>query len=349
MQFRGQRMPIRAVVILVAIAALGSLTAIPANAQNYRKIAVRSSISSPRLIRPQAVSRARAFGTCTPGSNTYDRFTACGQSDGTVTFLVDGEPVGTITFLIDQTDQLAAKSTTVTESVSISNIVLVGETEPTELGLTAACGSGCTGDSHAPVALTEGASYQYDLNFVNSVGASAVSFNTPTYTWEFSSGQPATTRGLQWRCDSKLNQAAGCVYASFVPTIYSLAGLKFISASIRSIQAGGGPNELHRNSFLGRANRSAVCNISLPPGWAPPAGWPLPLSDRNNQPTCDEYPFARSWEGGARLPASERGTAWVPSRENSSQGGLLNAFYLQNRVLDALSATTQGDAFYVAV
>lgn len=346
MKFWNQR--IRMAVVLAAAGALGSLPAIPANAQNVRHLVVKASISSLRPIAARADSLASPSATCTPGSNTYDRFSACGRSNGTVTFLVEGEPVGTITFLINQTDQLAAKSTAVNESVSIYDITAVGETAPTELGLTATCGTGCTGDSHAPVALTEGASYQYDLEFVNSVAANAVSFNTPTYAWEFSPGEPSTTRGLRWRCDDKLNQAAGCVYAPAVPTVYTLAGLKFISASIRSIQAGGGPNELHRNSFLGKANRNAVCNIQLPPGWTPPPGWPLPITAPGNKPTCDEYPFARSWEGGTRLPASQRGTAWVPATENSSQGGLLNAFYLQNRLLDATSAATQGDAFYVA-
>ena len=35
----------------------------------------------------------------------------------------------------------------------------------------------------------------------------------------------------------------------------------------------------------------------------------------------------------------------MPASENNSQGGRLNAFYLANRVLDATSAKTKGDAF----
>ena len=35
----------------------------------------------------------------------------------------------------------------------------------------------------------------------------------------------------------------------------------------------------------------------------------------------------------------------VPASGNNSQGGGLNAFYLANRVLDATSAKTRGDAF----
>ena len=38
----------------------------------------------------------------------------------------------------------------------------------------------------------------------------------------------------------------------------------------------------------------------------------------------------------------------MPAGENRSQGGQLNAFYLANRVLNATSAKTKGDAFNVA-
>ncbi len=168
----------------------------------------------------------------------------------------------------------------------------------------------------------------------------------------FTIGNPVTTRGTEWRCDDKLfrsRQKAGCVYASFIPTV-SMAALKFIAASIRKIQARGGPRQLHRNSFLRRSNHDAVCNITVPPGWKPPPGWPLPVNKKGgaNEPQCDEYPFAATWEGGKRLPPSQRGTAFVPAGENRSQGGRLRAFDLANRVLDATRAETKGDAFNVA-
>jgi hypothetical protein len=111
--------------------------------------------------------------------------------DGTVDFFVNNAPVGHIQFLADQTDLLAAKSTTITENVHIHGIVVVGETQPTEVGLIATCGGGCTGGSHAPVLLKLGASYSYSLRFGNSIAKNAVRFNTPAYKWEFSIGQVA--------------------------------------------------------------------------------------------------------------------------------------------------------------
>lgn len=337
-------------VILAAATVLGSLAVIPANAQNAPGLIVQVSISSSQRPYTQATASTPAAATCKP--NEAFRFLACGRTPFTVTYRIKNKVVGRIHFLVNQTDLLSVKSTTITENDDIHDIIAVGETFPTEVGLTATCGRGCTGGSHAPVALVEGASYHFDLRFVNSIAKNAVRFNAPAYKWKFTGpfiDDVNRTGGLAWRCDDKLRQRAGCVYPIYVPTITSVAGLRFIAASIRSIQAHGGPRELHRNSFLTTSNRNAVCNIKLPPGWKPPSGWPLPITKPNNKPTCDEYPFAASWEGGKRLPASQRGTAWVPKSENDSQGGRLGAFYLANRVLDATSAKTKGDAFNVAV
>jgi hypothetical protein len=57
---------------------------------------------------------------------------------------------------------------------------------------------------------------------------------------------------------------------------------------------------------------------------------------------CDEYPFASTSEGRLAVPPEDRGTAWVPGAEQRSQGGLINAFVLKNRVLD-------DDPFFVDV
>jgi Deoxyribonuclease NucA/NucB len=295
----------------------------------------------------------RATAICIPGADGENRFFSCVPLIGEVIFYVeeDGvlEPVGDITFQVEQTDELAVKSTTVTETDYIYDIAESGETAPDGLAVVVTCGTGCRGAAHGPVALTEGKTYLYTLHFANSIGKNAVRSNTPRYSWEFTIGNPETTSGRAWRCDDKLNEAAGCVYASFVPTV-SMAGLKFIAASIRTIQAHGGPRQLHRNSFLTTPNRNAVCRGVPSPGWKPPAGWPLPVNKPGgaNKPQCDEYPFAATWEGGTRLPKGQRGVAVVPAGENRSQGGRLNTFYLANRVLNASSAKTKGDAFNVA-
>ena len=52
-------------------------------------------------------------------------------------------------------------------------------------------------------------------------------------------------------------------------------------------------------------------------------------------PTCAEYPFASSYQGGDGATV-----AWVPKSENDSQGLLMAEFYRLNRVMP-------DDAFYV--
>lgn len=165
-------------------------------------------------------------------------------------------------------------------------------------------------------------------------------------------GAAATTSGVTFRCDDRFSGKhgtsgikAGCVYPSYLPTLRSLANLKFIAANIRHWQSKGDPRLLHRNSFLTRANRRVVCRkAKVPRGWTPPPGWPLPASAKPNRPSCDEYPFAATKEGGV---VGHYG--WVPKRENDSQGGRVNGFFNQNRVLDAFNRSGTGDGFYVAV
>jgi hypothetical protein len=339
-----------------AVSAAGLLlTGAPwvANAQQAPHLIAEASVwSSPGRTAQAAQIPVLGTAPCIPGAVGNNRFFSCVHSVGEVIFYVvqNGvrEPVGDITFQVEQTDQLKVKSTTVTETVFTYAIVPVGDTLPTGVALAVTCGTGCKGAAHGPVALTEGKIYTYTLRFVNSIKENEARSATPTYVWDFTGGNADTTRGRTWRCDDRLRpQKAGCVYLSFVPTV-SMAGLKFISPSIRKIQAHGGPTQLHRNNFLTDSNRNAVCRGVPGPGWKPPAGWPLPVSEPQNKPQCDEYPFAGTWEGGTRLPASQRGVAVVPAGENQSQGGRLIAFYYANRVLNATSAKTRGDAFDVA-
>jgi hypothetical protein len=116
----------------------------------------------------------------------------------------------------------------------------------------------------------------------------------------------------------------------------SMLGLPSIAANIRRIQSGGGHygrigsgHPLHHitDQAQQRRNNAVLCPRSRP---RPPGK------------QCDEYPFASTKEGGNGVPPSSRGWAWVPAAEQRSQGGLINAFYNANRVLD-------GDAFWVLV
>ncbi|MEU1630646.1 NucA/NucB deoxyribonuclease domain-containing protein [Streptomyces sp. NPDC020096] len=61
---------------------------------------------------------------------------------------------------------------------------------------------------------------------------------------------------------------------------------------------------------------------------------------RVGRTSCDEYPFASTYEGGTHLPANQREISRVLPGENKSQGGRITTFKKRYRVLD-------GDPFYV--
>jgi hypothetical protein len=93
-----------------------------------------------------------------------------------------------------------------------------------------------------------------------------------------------------------------------------------IAAHIRAAQAAGKPAILHRVVPVPRDRRPGACR-----GWRGPG-------------SCDEYPFASTYEGGP----GKASTAGVPVREQRRQGGDLLGFYRRHRI-------GNGDAFVVVV
>ena len=93
-----------------------------------------------------------------------------------------------------------------------------------------------------------------------------------------------------------------------------------IAAHIRAAQAAGKPAILHRISPRPADRRPGACR-----GWRGPG-------------SCDEYPFASTYEGGP----GKASIAGVPLWEQRRQGGDLLGFYRRHRI-------GNGDAFVVVV
>jgi hypothetical protein len=93
-----------------------------------------------------------------------------------------------------------------------------------------------------------------------------------------------------------------------------------IAVHIRAAQAAGKPAILHRVVPTPRDRRPGACR-----GWRGPG-------------SCDQYPFASTYEGGA----GKASIAGVPVQEQRFQGGDLLAFYRRHRI-------GNGDAFVVVV
>ncbi|MBX8995877.1 hypothetical protein HCH15_06735 [Corynebacterium testudinoris] len=109
------------------------------------------------------------------------------------------------------------------------------------------------------------------------------------------------------------------------PTLtYSRAEYPFIAHNISSALASGAPSMLTRvTGGEITANRDAVCRGAARRQLE--AEQPKPAD--MDRPSCDEYPFASSIEGGAGAH-----TMWVPQKENDQQGLKMSAFYRNNQI-----------------
>jgi hypothetical protein len=111
-----------------------------ADAQKAPGLIAKASVSSSQGLTAQAGQIPdRVTALCIPGVSGHNRFFNCIPSVGEVVFFIieNGVPkrVGDITFRIEQTDELAVKSTTVTETVYIYDIRKSGRTAPDGLAL----------------------------------------------------------------------------------------------------------------------------------------------------------------------------------------------------------------------
>ncbi|MFW0790007.1 NucA/NucB deoxyribonuclease domain-containing protein [Gordonia sp. CPCC 205333] len=139
------------------------------------------------------------------------------------------------------------------------------------------------------------------------------------------------------RCDD-LWTTPGCVNVAFTPTLnFSPSKYPYVSKNIRNGFSKGYPSTLNRvDGGLKDDNRKVACSDARKAALGPKPDFShTPWKDTSA--SCDEYPFASSRQGGSATVI-----AWVPSGENSSQGGTLGGFYARERVMD-------GDLYRVTV
>ena len=155
------------------------------------------------------------------------------------------------------------------------------------------------------------------------------------------------------RCDTIVSTVAGCVYPQ-AGIVWDLISDLYpeIAYNVKSAQNSGIVGHdvpLHRTlkGNLDFQNRQISCNPNVP----------RPIGK-----SCDEYPFASTYEGAAKFPNGGRtfqgcdrpdlptgvtgpygwSACMVDKDDNDDQGGDLGTFYWRNHVLD-------GDDFYVEV
>ncbi|MFI9718266.1 NucA/NucB deoxyribonuclease domain-containing protein [Streptomyces sp. NPDC052396] len=306
-------------------------------------------------------------GFCTevpnPMTNAFLRTHLCERGLITVNVWSDAKLVGQAQFHTYHETSLELRSTTWTEKVTVGPAVTWGQGAGIRTTLLAACVPACQatpgGALKAPFDLggnSVSGSFTYRATVIKGqqfTGRTAYSLTY--YKPGFSFNQGGMASKISWRCDF-MGSAAGCVYSDPRRVVVDsdkgqskMASLPGIGDNIRSVQRAGlnigkpgSSIPLTRATEAQKdANRNAVCGPNVKPGpgdiW-----WKVDPNDKGTQPSCDEYPFASTTQGGTAYAPPNRAIKWVPLSENNSQGGILKNFYDTYHILP-------GDNFYVNV
>ena len=139
--------------------------------------------------------------------------------------------------------------------------------------------------------------------------------------------------GVSVRCDTEFaSQGGGCVFPSFTPTFVLDSNLPEVDESAHHILVAqdelihhpglrgfGLPLNRLANQVLSDRNRETACEGFVP---AEPGD------------SCDEYPFASTYQGADMAGPGRFSVASVNLNDNITTGSRLIAFYREQRVLD---------------
>lgn len=300
-----------------------------------------------------------------------NRTNMCGIFSGTLTVHqvtngVPGAVVGTMQFLMYNYIYMDTSLNRWANQMRVSPTIITGQAAGTQISGVATCTGGpCVQTSQSFPAQTPAAMGNADgesyWEWTGPTGA--VAYGTPSWGITFKSPGSTTTASLnrpaaEVRCDNAVPGRAiiGCVVPSITPSIrydgtsFVEFGAHVAGAQASGLKGGSSANPLHRmvNPAQQTANRNTACPKSLP---------------RPDTKTCDEYPFASTYEGAALSGGLARTQSWcqvtlvnppstgsagysvcmIDGNENSQAGSLMNSvLFVPSRVID-------GDAFYVQI
>ncbi|MFF5767596.1 hypothetical protein ACFY8F_34370 [Streptomyces tanashiensis] len=260
-------------------------------------------------------------------SITYTRTDSCVVDDLIVTWLVNDVPRGSATFIYRLEVDTDVNTDTVTETASLRLKSMDADITTATVNLDFLCRGYCQmndtpwtglntwgpGDQHSAIKVSR-------MKWTPSAGTER---NLLTPYWRFSGSiNGAAVRiplevekgDLDVRCDVEVKTTPGCVFSRFRPT-YSINTKKFpaVAAHIYLMQTKlpGGyglkgkepltflsndvylPDPPTSNKTLVSYNRDTVC----PTSWVrSPLATMSPELGANDVPSCDEFPFAASWQ-----------------------------------------------------
>lgn len=330
----------------VAVGVLATVGTPSAVADQAGSAQLRVTVGPPRA-QASATAGASAAATCTINRITINRFSECEwvAVHVDVVKVVDGEPVieGTADFNVKHQMTLKANSANWSEKFTISKASTTGQGKGVAVNVAALSGGG----TKATVHFTQGhtldsaasGSVDYKTGAIARKKINPKAKTTYTYTFTKAGYSPGTVSyaSAVYRCDNYYG-TTGCAMTE-APTGINLSTLPRISEGIRKLRShgghygdpGNGGKPLHWmiNATQQRKNRQAVCSGTAPADMR-----------RAGRTSCDEYPFASTYEGGTHLPAAQRTITWVKKSENDSQGAFITNWRRQFHVMDH-------DPFYV--
>lgn len=307
-----------------------------------------------------------AIATPSAGFAMTDRFHACEKSETEIRMLVNGAVRGESTLQVVQWFELANNSLSWTHHVDVkmlsaSGVLESGITMQPGLSCQSSCGATTVPD---PFSLMPFESQDFQIEVAatpppssdsNMDGASADSVHLDL-EWKNAAcstdepmciGHVYGDQAVSVRCDraTYVGSAAGCVLPAVIPILddYAISDetvaqvAQHVATAQSRTQWGTLARPLHRlyDDALRKKNRYAACGTTT-----------APFDDDMANPSCDEFPFASTWEGAYTqegwTSADDGSTAVVDLTQNRQAGSDLAAFYREQRVLD-------GDAFLVRV
>lgn len=287
--------------------------------------------------------------TCTINKITVNRFSECEwvAIHVDVIKVIDGKPEieGTVDFNVRHQMTLNAKSANWSEKFTVSKARTTRAGTGVAVDIAAASGGGTNATVHFPQGhiLSSGAANGSVGYKTGPIAKKKVNPKAKTH-YRYTFTKPGYTPGTVsydsavYRCDNYYG-TSGCAVPD-VPTGVSMINQPRIDEGIRKLRARGGhygdphggkPLHWMMNDTQKNKNRAAVCPKT------PPADM-----KRAGRTSCDEYPFASTYEGGTHLPATQRTITWVKKSENDSQGATITNWRRAFHVMDH-------DPFYVIV
>ncbi|MFD9513758.1 NucA/NucB deoxyribonuclease domain-containing protein [Streptomyces mirabilis] len=317
--------------------------------------------SKTKAVTPQAGAPAGYCKQPNPMTTAVNRTMDCYHMPIKIDVKRNGRTVGTASFTVWHEIHLNLKSVKWSEKITVSKAALTGSAGGIITTFHPSCGSGCqvrAGGGLASPFTLNGSAHTGSANHTFTVSAGHPRSSHTRYEFDFkkpgyTSGESAYL-GSTYRCDDEDRQyGAGCVYPTRISVekdwtkLSDMANLPGIGDNIRKVQHAGlhigypGSTVPLTRATKAQAdqNRREVCG----PGVHPQPGdiwWTVDPNDDGTKPSCDEYPFAETTQGGNTYNPPNRSIKWVPLKENRQQGGIIRTFFGRYHVLP-------GDEFYV--